>query len=631
MSLGFIVSALIESPRWAKKLIVLLLDIALCMIATWLAFCLRLDELVTFDKSVFLAAAASVMLVLPVFIIFGLYRAIFRYTGWYATRSLIRAMLLYTFVYALVFMVVGIVGVPRSIGLIQPLLLFVGAGAVRLSAKRILNACEFRSSQKNTRAVALIYGAGPAGRQLASGLRQGNDVLPVGFVDDDQRLWNGTVNGLRVYSPADIPWLLTSSLGITDVLVVMPRLEKTRQKELLNALSGLPVHVRLLPSLVDLANGVVKVENFREVEIEDILGREPVVAHEALLSQNITDKAVLVTGAGGSIGSELCRQILAHNPKLLVLLELNEYALYSIERELEKSSKAHGVKVIPVLGSVLDSKKLTRVYRQFGINSVFHAAAYKHVPMIEMNAAAGVWNNVFGTLRTVEAARQSGVDTFVLVSTDKAVRPTSVMGCSKRLSEMVLQAKNIYDAGLSVRTTKLTMVRFGNVLGSSGSVLPVFREQIKMGGPVTVTHPEIVRYFMTIPEAAQLVIQAGTLGEGGDVMVLDMGEPVKIVELAKRMIHLSGFSYKDEANPSGDIEIQFSGLRPGEKLYEELLIGSNTHPTSHQRIMRATEHALTWEELEPLLFELEAAVKSGNDRAIRALLKKAVPEFMPQA
>ena len=434
-----------------------------------------------------------------------------------------------------------------------------------------------------------------------------------------------------MYAPDDIPQLLAANNDITDVLLAIPVAGMSRQKEILNFLSEHPVRVRKLPGLTHLASGQVKVEDIHEVEIEDVLGREPVVANEALLNQNIAGEAVLVTGAGGSIGSELCRQILAQNPEVLLMLEMSEFALYVIERELTQSAAAHYVKIIPVLGSVLDSSKLKRVCREFGVKTVYHAAAYKHVPMIEMNPAAGVWNNVFGTLRMVEAACMCGVETLVLVSTDKAVRPTNVMGCSKRLAELVLQAKNIWETGLGVKKTKLTMVRFGNVLGSSGSVVPVFREQIKKGGPVTVTHPKIIRYFMTVTEAAQLVIQAGAMGEGGDVMLLDMGEPVKIMDLAKRMIHLSGFSHKDDANPDGDIEIQFTGLRPGEKLYEELLIGDNALPTSHPRIMRAAEHALSWDELEPLLCELEAAIKAEKSDVILELLKKAVPEFDPQS
>lgn len=623
------VTQLIALPRWAKKVVVLLLDTVLCLIATWFSFCLRFDEFVGFSEALIWAMAASVLIGLPVFVVQGLYRAIYRYTGWFATISLIRALSIYAAIYVLVFTIIRVEGVPRSVGIMQPIILFICVGVLRLMAKAVLNRQVVGKHSSDNRAVALIYGAGAAGRQLAAGLRQAAGINPVAFVDDDSNYWKSTINGLRVYAPNEIPGLLASNLGITDVLLAMPSATRARQREILRRLSDLPVHVRILPGLASLANGDVKIEDIREVEIDDVLGRGAVQAHEELLHQNVTGKVVLVTGAGGSIGSELCRQIIAQKPKTLVLFELSEFALYAIEREL--ALLASPAQTIPILGSVLDSNKLARVARRFGVQTVYHAAAYKHVPIVEMNPAAGVWNNVFGTLRTVESACQAGVETFVLVSTDKAVRPTNVMGCSKRMAELVLQAKSLQENRLGVHTTKLTMVRFGNVLGSSGSVMPVFREQIKNGGPVTVTHPEIIRYFMTIPEAAQLVIQAGAMGEGGDVMVLDMGEPVKIVDLAKRMIHLSGFSHKDEENPDGDIEIQFTGLRPGEKLYEELLIGDNTLPTSHSRIMRAAEHALRWDELEPLLFELEAAVKAENSDAIRALLKKAVPEFEPQA
>ncbi|BBU68002.1 nucleotide sugar epimerase/dehydratase WbpM [Fluviibacter phosphoraccumulans] len=629
MLLSRAMTALIAFPRWAKKVVVLLLDMVLCLIATWLAFCLRFDEFVSLSEPLIWTMAASVLIGLPIFVVQGLYRAIYRYTGWFATIALIRALSIYAAIYILVFTIIRVEGVPRSVGLIQPILLFICVGISRLLAKALLNRQVVGKHGPDSRAVALIYGAGAAGRQLASGLRQASGIKPVAFVDDDSNYWKSTINGLRVHSPDEIPGLLDSNLGITDVLLAIPSATRARQREILKQLSDLPVHVRILPGLASLANGDVKVEDIREVEIDDVLGRDAVQANEELLHQNITGKVVLVTGAGGSIGSELCRQILAQTPKALVLLELSEFALYAIEREL--TQLVMPVQIIPILGSVLDFNKLARVIRRFGVQTVYHAAAYKHVPMIEMNPAAGVWNNVFGTLRTVESACQAGVETFVLVSTDKAVRPTNVMGCSKRMAELVLQAKSLQENRLGVHTTKLTMVRFGNVLGSSGSVVPVFREQIKNGGPVTVTHPEIIRYFMTIPEAAQLVIQAGAMGEGGDVMVLDMGEPVKIVDLAKRMIHLSGFSHKDEANPGGDIEIQFTGLRPGEKLYEELLIGDNTLPTSHSRIMRAAEHSLRWDELEPLLFELEAAIKAENSDVIRLLLKKAVPEFNPQS
>lgn len=622
---------LLSAPRVFKKAIVIFVDSFLCFIATWLAFCLRLEDWVGINPSMILAAIISVMLVVPIFIKFGLYRAIFRYSGWLATISLIQAISVYAALYILGMTLIGVGGVPRSVGLIQPMLFFMAVGATRLFAKFILSRWAHQVNHVGSNAIALIYGAGSAGRQIASGLRQSVEINPIGFIDDDRTLWGNTINSLPVYAPSELPRLLKANLGITDVLLAMPAAGRSRQKAILSGLSDLPVRVRLIPGLSHLANGNVKIEDIREVEIDDILGRDSVEANSDLLHQNISGKSVLVTGAGGSIGSELCRQILAQNPKTLILFELSEFALYAIERELIQANLISEVNIVPILGSVLDINKLSRVINRFSVQTIFHAAAYKHVPMIEMNPAAGVWNNVFGTLRTVDAACQFDVETLVLISTDKAVRPTNVMGCSKRIAELILQAKNSEEILLKKHKTKLTMVRFGNVLGSSGSVVPVFREQIKAGGPITVTHPEIIRYFMTIPEAAQLVIQAGAMGEGGDVMVLDMGEPVKIVDLAKRMIHLSGFTRKDEKNPGGDIEIKFTGLRPGEKLYEELLIGSNTLPTSHDRIMRATEVKLSWTKLEPMLLKLEAAVKSEDSDAIRTLLKLIVPEFYPQS
>ncbi len=629
MSLVRIGNHLILLPRFAKKSIVLFVDIALCVLATWLSFSLRFDVyLVPINKSIYLAALTSIFFAVPIFIRSGLYRAIFRYANLHAAVVTIKAITVYGIFYFLFFIFVGIENVPRSIGLIQPIILLLLIGVSRVFAKFLLNKICVHRASKNKTAIALIYGAGASGQQIAFGLDQSSNYELLGFLDDDHKLWNGTINGLPVYPPESLPQLLSAGLGITDILLSPQDGGLTRQREILNTISELPVRVKLLPTISDLANGKINVNDIRSVEIDDVLGRDSVLANESLLNKNIANKVVLVTGAGGSIGSELCRQIIEQKPRTLILYELSEFALYTIHRELMKSSEL--MEIIPILGSVLDFNKFSRILVRFGVHTVYHAAAYKHVSMVEINPAAGVWNNIFGTLRIVEASCQHEVETFVLVSSDKAVRPTNVMGCTKRVSELVLQAKNGELSKLGSVGTKLTMVRFGNVLGSSGSVVPIFLEQIQKGGPVTITHPDVIRYFMTIPEAAQLVIQAGAIGEGGDVMVLDMGSPVKIIDLAKKMIHLSGLSYRDEKHPNGDVEIKFTGLRPGEKLYEELLIGDHTIKTPHPQIMRAIEHQLSWEILNTYLADIEIAVKNESNVEILTLLKKIVPEFNHQ-
>lgn len=628
-----VVTSVLGLSRMTKRIVAMLLDVCLCLVTVWFAYYLRLDEWISLVKNDFwrpgLALGVAIATALPALVATGAYRAVFRYVGWSAAMALLKSMAFYGLVYFFIFTIIGVQGVPRTIGILQPLLMLMAVLGSRAFARHWLGDSYRNRLRQADAPKVLIYGAGDAGRQLATSMANHVEMQVVGFIDEGKHLSGRILNGLPVYPPSDLARRIKQH-NITSVLLAMPSMTRGRRNEIVADLERHQVSVRTLPSISDLAQGKVMVSDLRELEIDDLLGREAVPPNKDLLHQNITNKVVMVTGAGGSIGSELCRQIVAQSPAKLILFELSEFALYAIERELAQGINFKEALIVPVLGSVLDANKIQRLCRKHGVQTVFHAAAYKHVPIIEHNVASGVWNNVFGTLRLVEAACLCGVETFVLVSTDKAVRPTNVMGCSKRLAELVLQAKNLQQRGLGVKTTKLTMVRFGNVLGSSGSVVPVFREQIKNGGPLTVTHPEITRYFMTIPEAAQLVIQAGAMGEGGDVMVLEMGEPVKIVDLAKRMIHLSGFSHKDEANLGGDIEIRFTGLRPGEKLYEELLIGDNTLPTSHERIMRAAEHALTLAELEPLLFELEAAVKAENAEEIRVLLKKAVPEFVPQ-
>lgn len=623
----YTINSLITMPRVIKRPLVILFDVFVIFISTWLAFFVKFDATIENYRPVYMAFLMSIIIYVPLFMINGLHNALYRYNGLAIYLRIFRFGLVYGLLYFLLIAFVGGRSIPKMIGVVQPIFLFYFIMVTRFGIHYLLQSRSSVHCINPNRRKALVYGAGAAGRQLVSGLYQNSEIQPCAYIDDNSKYWNKIINNLTVYPPSDLPFLL-SKKGITDVLLAMPSASKSRQNKILSDLSKYPVRVRVLPGLEHLVNGTVKVDDIRDVEIEHLLCRDEVKLEPDLIAHDITGKVILVTGAGGSIGSELSRQIASMNPKALVLFEISEVSLYSIELELINAFKS--LRIIPILGSVLDSQKLQRLIRQHRVETIYHAAAYKHVPMIEMNPVEGVWNNVFGTLRTVEAACQGGVQTFVLISTDKAVRPTSVMGCSKRIAELILQAKSIQENQLNVTSTKFTMVRFGNVLGSSGSVVPLFRKQIIGGGPLTVTHPEIIRYFMTIPEAAQLVIQAGAMGTGGDVMVLDMGSPVKILDLAKRMIHLSGLSLKDKDNPYGDIGIEFTGLRPGEKLYEELLIGDNTQSTSHARIMRATEHALSWMELEPILFELEAAIRADNCESIRTLLKKAVPEFNPQ-
>jgi FlaA1/EpsC-like NDP-sugar epimerase len=464
---------------------------------------------------------------------------------------------------------------------------------------------------------------GQTGRQLAAAMTNSHAMKVVGFLDDDDRLHGHVLNGLPIYDPTDLTDLATT-LNISDVLLAMPSLSRRRRNEILGQIRVAKVAVRTLPSVTDLAQGKVSISDLRELDIDDLLGREPVMPNHILLAMNVLNKVVMVTGAGGSIGGELCRQILAVGPSKLLLIEQSEFALYGIHQELEGKLLGRDIALVPLLASVQDKERIYEIMSTWHPDTVYHSAAYKHVPLVEHNPAEGIKNNVLGTLRTAQAAAENAVSDFVLISTDKAVRPTNIMGTSKRLAEMVLQALAARTSG-----TKFSMVRFGNVLDSSGSVVPKFRQQIRQGGPITLTHPEITRYFMTIPEASQLVIQAGAMAKGGDVFVLDMGQSVKIMDLARRMIELSGLTVKDQENPDGDIEIEITGLRPGEKLYEELLIGDNPRPTSHSRIMKAHEEFVPWTELEGKLKSLEIALNANDVGVIRSMMEKLVAGYMP--
>jgi FlaA1/EpsC-like NDP-sugar epimerase len=610
-------------PRVAKRLVVLSVDLGLCILTVWLAYYLRLGEFVALTGNAMLSVVASIVIALPIFIVSGLYRAIFRYSGWPALLSVARAVGIYALLYASIFTAIGVTGVPRTVGLIQPILLLLFVGASRAFA-RVWLGDQYQNILKHaSRPKVLIYGAGGTGRQLVAAMANSHEMQVVGFLDDDDRLHGHVLNGQPIYNPADLP-NLAPTLAISDVLLAMPGLSRKRRNEILSLIRTARVAVRTLPSVTDLAQGKVSMSDLRELDIDDLLGREPVMPNHILLAMNVRHKVVMVTGAGGSIGSELCRQILAVNPSKLLLIEHSEFALYAIHQELEEKLAGRSITLVPLLASVQDDERMREIMSTWHPETVYHAAAYKHVPLVEHNPAEGIKNNVLGTLRTAIAASESGVSDFVLVSTDKAVRPTNIMGASKRLAEMVLQALASTNPG-----TKFSMVRFGNVLGSSGSVVPKFRQQIRDGGPITLTHPEITRYFMTIPEASQLVIQAGAMAKGGDVFVLDMGQPVKIADLARRMVELSGLTMKDDDAPDGDVAIEITGLRPGEKLYEELLIGNNPQPTSHSRIMKANELFASWEELEDKLKALEMALNVNDVGVIRVMMQQLVTGYTP--
>lgn len=623
-------TSLLALPRTLKRFLALGMDASLCVLTVWLAYYLRLGEWVRLSNDPewmpLWAILGSLALALPIFVISGLYRAIFRYAGWQALMTVTKAILVYAFMYAAIFTAIGVPGVPRTVGLIQPILLLLAVGASRAFARYWLGDMYQGIVKSMNLSKVLIYGAGSAGRQLAAALANSHEMRVAGYLDDDPRLQGSVMNGLTIHAPADLPGLV-ESLQIHNVLLAIPSASRQRRNEILQQLLQSHVSVRTLPGLTDLAQGRVHVSDLHELDIDDLLGRDAVVPDVSLLEKNIRGKVVLVTGAGGSIGSELCRQILGIGPRVLLLVEQSEFALYQIHQEL-LAIVPDGAELVPLLGSVCDTQRMRGIMTAWRLDTIYHAAAYKHVPLVEHNPAEGIRNNVFGTLTTARVAQEEGVANFVLISTDKAVRPTNIMGASKRLAELVLQAMAADAVG-----TQFTMVRFGNVLGSSGSVVPLFRQQIRDGGPITLTDPEVTRFFMTIPEAAQLVIQAGAMGgmanEGGAVFVLDMGESVRIGDLARRMVELSGLSVRDEENPEGDIEIQVTGLRPGEKLYEELLIGDNPRPTVHPRIMKAHEKFLPWPVLEQKLALLDAALDDNDVPAIRDLLQEVVSGYQP--
>ncbi|EPJ45840.1 MAG: UDP-D-quinovosamine 4-dehydrogenase [Osedax symbiont Rs1] len=608
------------APRSIKRLISVFVDLILISIAYWGAYWTRLQGVEAYlsDDNYRLIFLVTLVITILIFVQVGLYRAILRYMDSQAILFILLSACLSALVLVLVSYFIH-AAVPRSIPVIYCAYIIILCGGARLVARMLIN----RSGAKQKTNV-IIYGAGSAGRQLTHILQQGSEYRPVCFIDDCSKLHRSSVHGLTIYSSKSISRQV-SKHQVKKILLAMPSATNSQRKKIVQSLSEFAIEVLSIPDLDDIANGLLTMDQFKDVSIEDLLGRNAVVPDQQLMEQNIKGKSVLVTGAGGSIGAELCRQIISVRPRELILFEQSEFSLYSIENELRYliAEIEVTINLVPILGSVQNKNRLDSVMSSFSVNTVFHAAAYKHVPLVEYNVVEGVRNNIFGTLNCAQAAVNAKVDSFVLISTDKAVRPTNVMGASKRVAELVLQSMSCLQ-----RDTSFKMVRFGNVLGSSGSVVPLFRQQIKAGGPVTVTHPDITRYFMTIPEAAQLVIQAGSMGAAGDVFVLDMGDSVKIVDLATKMIHLSGFSVKTEFE-DGDIEITFSGLRPGEKLYEELLIGDNVSGTAHPRIMTASEEMLDWPALSDFLERIDLACKAYDLKEIRELLMVMPTGFNP--
>jgi len=637
-------------PRLIKQLVVLTLDTSLCILSVWVSFYLRYGSLVdptsSLNKPTLITSITSVTLAIPIFVFCGLYRAIFRYSGMPAMMTMARAILLYAVLYSLIFTFIGVKGVPRTIGLIQPLVVFLLVGASRAAARVWLGDHYQMEQKRSSLPQLLIYGAGRAGRQLASGMANSQEMLVVGYLDDDDRLHGHVLNGLQIYNPDDLEEVINQK-RITVVLLAMPSASQDRRNQIIDLLSKLKLSVRTLPTLSDIASGKVTLTDVRELDIDDLLGREPVKPHLLLLNRSTHNKTVLVTGAGGSIGAELCRKLIKTKPKRLLMVEMSEFALYRIHQEIlsllglyELGPAEDILEVVPLLASVCDETRMHEIMETWRPQTVYHSAAYKHVPLVEHNPAEGVRNNVWGTKVCAEAACRNGVQNFVLISTDKAVRPTNIMGATKRLAEMLLQALNEKESAIDLHAhthnntgkntrTCFSMVRFGNVLGSSGSVVPLFRSQIKKGGPITLTHQDITRYFMTVSEAAQLVIQAGAMASGGDVFVLEMGEPVRIYDLARRMVELSGLTLRHDGDQKGDIEIKITGLRPGEKLFEELLIGENAKHTLHPRILKAQDHFIPWDKLIGQLQSLNLALSVNDVTMIRYFLQHLVVGYKP--
>jgi FlaA1/EpsC-like NDP-sugar epimerase len=610
----------IHLNRINKKVIMIAIDSALVMIILLTSFSLRFSYFYWPESEMNWVIFGSPLIAIPVFFTFKMYHSVIRYIGTKALNSIFQAVTLYSVLWGLVDEMFSLQVIPRSVIFINWMLCLILITGSRVIARWVFS--DLGGTNLNQRNNIIIYGAGRAGIELSRSLNSTGDYSHIAYLDDNEKLSDSLINGVYVFDPSQVE-LLVKKYQVDNIFIALPSISRKNRNKIIEKLSPLPVKIQTIPSMSELAEGKIKIDDLREINIKDLLGRKSVEPNNKLLKTKIYSKVVLVTGAGGSIGSELSRQIIKYKPKHLILFEISESALYQIQQEISTKISPN-IEISAVLGSVKDYKRMIGVFNYFKVHTVYHAAAYKHVPLVEYNQSEGVLNNSIGTMLATRAAIKSNVETFVLISTDKAVRPTNTMGATKRVAELILQALSKMN-----HNTSLTMVRFGNVLDSSGSVIPLFRKQIKEGGPITITDKNMVRYFMTIPEAVELVIQAGAMGKGGDVFVLDMGEPVKIFDLAEKMVSLSGLQLIDDAHPDGDIDIKYTGLRPGEKLYEELLVGNNVSKTENKLIFRAEEEMIEWELLEPILKKLEKAASNSEDANIRSLLMRIVPEFKP--
>ena len=608
---------IIYLPRYTKRIIAILIDVGLCIFCTWLAFFLRLEEFVKINNVTTLAVEISILLAIPIFWLMGLYKTIFRFQGSSIIFTVSVAASVYALLYFVVIGIYGIQGIPRSIGIIQPILLFLAISATRIGVKFLILSNFKKTKNKSN---VLIYGAGSAGRQLLTSLESNLKMKVVGFLDDDPNFHRQIILGQTVYDPLNIEKLVKNK-SVDRILLALPSITRQKRNKIINNLNKYKLIIKTLPSVQDIIDGRVSISDIKDLSIDDLLNREQVQPNSELLSKNITSKVVMVTGAGGSIGSEISQQIIKLNPKTLILVELSEFALYKISEDLKSINKS--IKIIPLLINIQNKTKIEHMFNTFNIDTVYHAAAYKHVPLVEENITESVKNNVFGTFILAEAALKYNISNFVLISSDKAVRSTNIMGATKRLAEICVQS--LYDN--QHQQSKFAIVRFGNVLQSSGSVIPKFKQQIKEGGPVTLTHPDVTHYFMTIIEASQLVIQAGAMAEKCEVYVLDMGESVKIKDLIEKMIKLSGLSIKNNNNLDGDIEIKITGLRPGEKLYEELLLGDNPQKTFHEKIQKAQDSFISFSKLKIDLDHLLSLIEENKVREVKHMLSNLVSSY----